>query len=109
MIRTPDLEPRAPWRRLAPLVVAVVTAVAVSVALPAAAGAATATVPTPPAKAPAAGAATGLPTPPIDVAACPWLASAMAAGDTPAALAELVVGRMTLAEKLGRDRARHVR
>ena len=85
-------------------VVAVVTAaVAVFVAavLPVAAGAATATVPAPPANAPVAGTATGLPTPPIDTALCPWLASAMAAGDTPAALAELVVGAHDPAEKFG--------
>jgi len=48
-----------------------------------------------------AGAASGLPTPPMSTASCPWLAAAMAAGRSPAALAELVVGRMTLPEKLG--------
>ena len=63
--------------------------------------AATNSVPTPPAAGPTAAGATGLPTPPIDVANCPWLASAMAAGDTPEALAQLVVARMTLGEKLG--------
>ena len=47
------------------------------------------------------GNASGLPTPPMSTASCPWLASAMAAGQSPAALAELVVGRMTLPEKLG--------
>ncbi len=47
------------------------------------------------------GAATGLPTPPMSTATCPWLASAMAAGERPAALAELVASRMTLPEKLG--------
>jgi len=47
------------------------------------------------------GGASGLPTPPMSTASCPWLASAMAAGKSPAALAELVAGRMTLPEKLG--------
>ena len=48
-----------------------------------------------------AGAATGLPTPPMSTATCPWLAAAMTAGQSPASLAELVVGRMTRSEKLG--------
>ena len=69
--------------------------------VPTAAGAATATVPVPPSTRPAAGAATGLPTPPMPVTDCPWLAQAMAAGDPPATLATLVISRMTLAEKLG--------
>jgi len=47
------------------------------------------------------GGASGLPTPPMSTASCPWLASAMAGGQSPAALAQLVVGRMTLPEKLG--------
>jgi beta-glucosidase len=40
-------------------------------------------------------------TPPMATTTCPWLASAMAAGESPSALAALVVSRMTLAEKLG--------
>ncbi len=48
-----------------------------------------------------AGGATGLPTPPMSTAPCPWLASAMSDGRSPAALAELVIGRMTLPEELG--------
>ena len=101
MNRTRTVADRA---RISPLVAAIVAAVVAAVVtavLPTAAGAATATIPAPPANAPVAGTATGLPTPPIDTAHCPWLASAMAAGDTPAALAELVVGRMTPAEKFG--------
>ena len=47
------------------------------------------------------GGASGLPTPPMSTASCPWLATAMAAGESPAALAGLVLGRMTLHEKLG--------
>ncbi len=42
-----------------------------------------------------------LPTPPVPVAACPWLARAMARGASPATLARDAVDRMTLAEKLG--------
>ncbi|HEX7459894.1 MAG TPA: glycoside hydrolase family 3 C-terminal domain-containing protein [Acidimicrobiales bacterium] len=101
MIRTPHVERRAPWRLLAPLVTAVVVSVVLSTGLPVTAGAATGTVPTPPTTGPTAGGATGLPTPPIDLAACPWLAWAMAAGVPPATLAEQVVNRMTLPEKLG--------
>jgi len=97
VIRTSHAATRASRRLLALLAVAV----AAATALPTAAEAATATVPTPPAAGLAAGGATGLPTPPINVAACPWLASAMAAGDTSAALAQLVLARMTLPEKLG--------
>ncbi len=78
-----------------------VVALVATGALPTAAAAATATVPAPPAVGPTAAGASGLPTPPTDVADCPWLASAMAAGDTPEALAQLVLARMTLAEKLG--------
>ena len=55
----------------------------------------------PVAPAPSTRGATGLPTPPMGTATCPWLASAMSAGDSPATLAQLVVSRMTLAEKLG--------
>ena len=80
---------------------AVVVSVVVSTGLPATAGAATNTVPTPPTTGPTAGGATGLPTPTIDLAACPWLAWAMAAGESPATLAEQVVTRMSLPEKLG--------
>ena len=79
----------------------VVVAMVVATAVPAVAAAATNSVPTPPAAGPTAAGATGLPTPATDVANCPWLASAMAAGDTPAALAQLVLARMTLGEKLG--------
>ena len=35
------------------------------------------------------------------VSACPWLDTAMRQGKSPAALAALVVRRMTLSEKLG--------
>jgi beta-glucosidase len=70
-------------------------------ALPSVARAGTATVPIQANGPVVAGAANGLPTPAIDLAACPWLAWAMAAGKTPAQLAELVVNRMTLGEKLG--------
>jgi beta-glucosidase len=59
------------------------------------------TVPVPPTAAPsAAAAAASLPTPPTDVAACPWLAEAIASGASPAALAQMTVARMTLQEKL---------
>jgi len=59
-------------------------------------------IPPPPTAAPVtAGGATALPTPPTDVSACPWLAEAMAARDSPTTLAALVVARMTLPEKLG--------
>jgi beta-glucosidase len=85
---------------VAPLALALALAAA---ALPPAAGAATGAAPggVPVAPRVTAGGATGLPTPPMSTAACPWLASAMASGESPAALAELVVGRMTLPEKLG--------
>ena len=95
--RPRHLVARAPGRLLAALVVGVVVAGGLS----GVAGAATATVPTPPSAPPTAGTATGLPTPSIPTAYCPWLAQAMAAGDPPAELAELTVARMTLAEKLG--------
>jgi beta-glucosidase len=92
VIRTRDLATRAPLRLLAVLAVGAL----VAVGLPAAAGAAT-----PPAAGPTPGAATGLPTPSIPTSTCPWLAAAMAAGDSPAVLAGQVTGRMTLPEKLG--------
>lgn len=44
---------------------------------------------------------TGLPTPPMSVSQCPWLAAAIARHESPAALADLVVDRMTLPEELG--------
>jgi beta-glucosidase len=79
----------------------VIASIALVVGLPAVGGAATSTVPTPPSSAPVAGVAEGLPTPPMSTAGCPWLASAMAAGQSPGVLADQVVARMTLAEKLG--------
>ncbi len=36
-----------------------------------------------------------------DVSQCPWLADAMRSGESPSQLASLVLGRMTLAEKVG--------
>lgn len=101
--RGPD---HADLRRSRPVLVAlaavaVVTAVLVGGIRAPDAGAATATVPVPPSTGPVAGAATGLPTPPVPVADCPWLADAMAAGDAPGTLADLVLSRMTLDEKLG--------
>ena len=45
--------------------------------------------------------AAGLPTPPVGVSRCPWLVAALARHERPGALAAMVVGRMTLREKLG--------
>jgi beta-glucosidase len=73
----------------------------VTAAFPPVAVAAPATVPTPPGVGPIAGVPTGLPTPSIPTSNCPWLAKSMAAGDSPAKLAEQALGRMSLAEKLG--------
>ncbi len=98
MTRTSSLAKGAPWSPLASVVVAVVVAIVLPTT---AAGAATATVPVPPANGPTPGGATGLPTPSISPNTCPWLASAMAAGDSPAVLAELTLARMTMPEKLG--------
>ncbi len=96
-------QPSVPRDRAA--AVALVVAAVTAAALPSAAGAATgggaAPGGVPVAPKVTAGAATGLPTPPMSTASCPWLASAMAAGRNPAALAELVAGRMSLPEKLG--------
>ncbi len=97
MIRTSDVT-TCTLRHLLTVLALVVVAIP---ALPATEGAATATIPTPPAAGPTPGGATGLPTPPIDVAACPWLVTAMAAGASPAALAQLTLSRMTQSEKLG--------
>ena len=93
-------------RRVGPLLAALVATALVTGALagtvpPGTAGAATATVPVPPSSGPVAGAATGLPTPPMPVTGCPWLADAMAAGDPAGTLADLVLSRLTLDEKLG--------
>jgi beta-glucosidase len=83
------------------LAAALVSGALVGLVRPVAAGAATATVPVPPSTGPAAGAATGLPTPSIPVTQCPWLATAMASGEPAGTLANLVLSRMTLDEKLG--------
>jgi len=88
-------------RRVVRATCAIMVAVLATPALPSVAGGATAPGGVPVAPVVTAGGATGLPTPPMSTASCPWLASAMAAGQSPAALAELVVGRMTLHEKLG--------
>lgn len=80
---------------------ALVVAVLTAAALPSVAGSAPAApggVPVAPSV--TSGGASGLPTPPMSTVSCPWLASAMTAGESPAALAELVIGRMTLQEKL---------
>jgi len=95
--RSSHVAARACGRLLTTLVVGAV----VAAGLPGVAAAATATVPTPPSSAPTAGTATALPTPPVPVADCPWLAADIAAGDPPAVLAEQTVDRMTLPEKLG--------
>jgi beta-glucosidase len=95
--RTPGPARRALPRLLAALVVGLV----VATTFPPVSGAATGSVPTPPAAGPTAGSATGLPTPSVPTSSCPWLAKSMAAGDSPANLAEQVLERMSLAEKLG--------
>jgi beta-glucosidase len=46
-------------------------------------------------------AAAGLPTAPVDLTKCPWLAAAIEDHEPPTALAALVMSRMTLKEKLG--------
>src|SRR5271168_326314 len=84
-------------RTVGPLIVAAM----VLAALPIAAGAAPRPGPVPVDPAVAGGEAPSPRTPPMGTATCPWLTSAMAAGESPAALAALVVSRMTLAEKLG--------
>jgi len=95
--RIHDAATRARRRLLATLVVGFVAITS----FPPVAGAATASIPTPPAVTPTAGAASGLPTPSIPTSNCPWLAKSMAAGDSPAKLANNVIQRMNLAEKLG--------
>ena len=101
---------RSLFRVVAPL--GLVSVLVMGGALPAtAAGAPTRTVPAPspvPASPavptgprPLPGGAAALPTGPIDPSACPWLEAAMAAHEAPEALADLVVARMTLPEKLG--------
>jgi beta-glucosidase len=84
-------------RTVGPFIVAAV----VIAALPTAAGAAPAPGGVPVAPSVTAGGATSMPTPPMGTARCPWLASAMTAGQSPAALGALVLSRMTLPEKLG--------
>ena len=101
---TTDRRARVAAATVLVMVVGAAVAAALVLAAPiAVAGAATgtATVPVPPSTGPTAGGAVGLPTPPIPVGDCPWLARAMAAGDTPSALAALTEQRMTLDEKLG--------
>jgi beta-glucosidase len=84
------------------LAVAVVLGVVVGAAPTATAAPTGGAIPPPPTAAPVtAGAATGLPTPPLGLSGCPWLESAMAAGDSPSQLAGLTVSLMTLPEKLG--------
>ncbi len=87
--------------RVARAVGSVVVAAVVIAALPAAAEAAPGPGQVPTAHVGAADGTAGPLTPPMGTASCPWLTSAMAAGDSPAALADLVVSRMTLPEKLG--------
>lgn len=87
--------------RLARAAVTAMAAVMTAAALPGVASAAPAPGGVPVAPSVTAGGASGLPTPPMSTASCPWLASAMARGETPAALAQLVLSRMTLHEKLG--------
>jgi beta-glucosidase len=70
--------------------------------LPGRAGAATATATATTAPATAGPEVTPLPLPPTPpVSACPWLQTAMTQKRTPVALANLVLARMTLEEKLG--------
>jgi len=101
---TPTIVPRAHRarpRRTVLAAFALVTGTLVGSIPATSAGAATATVPVPPSTGPVAGAATGLPTPPMPVSGCPWLADAMAVGEPAGTLADLVLSRMTLDEKLG--------
>ena len=91
-----------PRARTVGLAVAVVLGVVVGAAPPATAAPTGGAIPPPPVAAPVtAGAATGLPTPPLALSGCPWLESAMAAGESPSQLAGLTVSLMTLPEKLG--------
>ena len=93
---------RARPARTVGLAVAVALALVVAAAPRADAATTGAAIPPPPVGRPVtAGAATGLPTPPVSLSGCPWLTAAMAAGRSPAELAELVVSRMTLPEELG--------